>query len=398
MTSDKERVSRLVDALAPELKRLALDIHDNPELGLAEFKACAWQKALLEKYGFSVEGGEQYGLPTAYKAVYKGAGSGPVLAFLAEYDALPELGHGCGHNLIAMVACGCGIACREFADRCGAEIRVYGTPAEESAGGKVTMANAGAFDDCDAVMMAHPGFMSCDAVNTMALNNFRIEFFGRPAHAAGAPQEGVNALDAMICFFNLVNAMRQQVRPDARLHGIITDGGAAPNIIPDYTAAEFYVRAPRIAEVEALAQRVRSCAQGAALGTGCSWKMELKSVPLKDTRSNRALNELAVGHVEQFAAEKLYRTHGVMLPGSSDVGDVSYRAPVIQLGFKIGEYPNPAGGSHTPEFVAAAGSEYGMDSGLAFVKGLVMTAVELMTDPAKLAEIRDEFRRDTAAP
>ena len=222
--TNKERVSKIVDRLAPELRKLALDIHDNPELGLQEYKACAWQKELLGRYGFAIE--ENFcDIETSYKAVYKGRKPGPQIAFLAEYDALPELGHGCGHNLIAMVSVGCGIACREFADEYGAQIDVIGTPAEESAGTKVPMSAKGVFDGYDAVMMAHPAFANAESINTIAMDAYKIEFFGRPAHAAAAPHEGINALDAMINFFNLVNAMRQQTKPDARIHGIITDGG-----------------------------------------------------------------------------------------------------------------------------------------------------------------------------
>ena len=220
---DQERVSKIVDALAPELKTLALNIHDNPELGLQEFKACAWQKELLAKYGFQIED-DFCNLETAYKAVYKGKKQGPKIAFLAEYDALPGLGHGCGHNLIAMVAVGCGIACREFADEYGAEIDVIGTPAEETAGTKVPMSAMGVFKDYDAVMMAHPMFSNTDCFNSIAMDAYQIEFFGKPAHAANTPYEGINALDAMINFFNLINAMRQETKPDARIHGIITDG------------------------------------------------------------------------------------------------------------------------------------------------------------------------------
>ena len=166
---DQERVSKIIDALAPELKTLALNIHDNPELGLQEFKACAWQKELLTKYGFQIED-HFCNLETAYKAVYKGKKQGPKIAFLAEYDALPGLGHGCGHNLIAMGAVGCGIACREFADEYGAEIDVIGTPAEETAGTKVPMSAMGVFKDYDAVMMAHPMFSNTDCFNSIAMD------------------------------------------------------------------------------------------------------------------------------------------------------------------------------------------------------------------------------------
>ena len=388
--TNKERVSKIVDRLAPELRKLALDIHDNPELGLQEYKACAWQKELLGRYGFAIE--ENFcDIETSYKAVYKGRKPGPKIAFLAEYDALPELGHGCGHNLIAMVSVGCGIACREFADEYGAQIDVIGTPAEETAGTKVPMSAKGVFDGYDAVMMAHPAFANAESINTIAMDAYKIEFFGKPAHAAAAPHEGINALDAMINFFNLVNAMRQQTKPDARIHGIITDGGKAANVIPDYTAANFYIRANRVADVKKLAERVRNCAAGAALGTGCTYKMEYNEENFKDTCTNKALNNLAVDNIQPFLSEPIYRLGDIHAPGSSDLGDVSYEAPAIQVIFKIGEYPNPMGGGHTPEMAAAAGSEYGINNGLNFVKGLVMTAIELMTKPETLAAVKEEF-------
>lgn len=388
--TNKERVSKIVDRLAPELRKLALDIHDNPELGLQEYKACAWQKELLGRYGFAIE--ENFcDIETSYKAVYKGRKPGPKIAFLAEYDALPELGHGCGHNLIAMVSVGCGIACREFADEYGAQIDVIGTPAEETAGTKVPMSAKGVFDGYDAVMMAHPAFANAESINTIAMDAYKIEFFGRPAHAAAAPHEGINALDAMINFFNLVNAMRQQTKPDARIHGIITDGGKAANVIPDYTAANFYIRANRVADVKKLAERVRNCAAGAALGTGCTYKMEYNEENFKDTCTNKALNNLAVDNIQPFLSEPIYRLGDIHAPGSSDLGDVSYEAPAIQVIFKIGEYPNPMGGGHTPEMAASAGSEYGINNGLNFVKGLVMTAIELMTKPEALAAVKEEF-------
>lgn len=388
--TNKERVSKIVDRLAPELRKLALDIHDNPELGLQEYKACAWQKELLGRYGFAIE--ENFcDIETSYKAVYKGRKPGPKIAFLAEYDALPELGHGCGHNLIAMVSVGCGIACREFADEYGAQIDVIGTPAEETAGTKVPMSAKGVFDGYDAVMMAHPAFANAESINTIAMDAYKIEFFGRPAHAAAAPHEGINALDAMINFFNLVNAMRQQTKPDARIHGIITDGGKAANVIPDYTAANFYIRANRVADVKKLAERVRNCAAGAALGTGCTYKMEYNEENFKDTCANKALNNLAVDNIQPFLSEPIYRLGDIHAPGSSDLGDVSYEAPAIQVIFKIGEYPNPMGGGHTPEMAASAGSEYGINNGLNFVKGLVMTAIELMTKPEALAAVKEEF-------
>lgn len=388
--NDRERVIKTVDELAPELKELTLKIHDNPELGLKEFKAYEWQKELLTKYGFEIE--EHFcGIETSYKATYKGKKDGPKIAFLAEYDALPGLGHGCGHNLVAMVGVGCGIACREFADEYGAEISVIGTPAEETAGTKVPMSKMGVFKEYDAIMMAHPMFSNTDCLNTIAMDAYKIEFFGKPAHASGAPHEGINALDAMISFFNLINAMRQQTKTDARIHGIITDGGKAANVIPDYTSALFYVRANRVADVKELAERVRKCAEGAAVGTGCTYNMEFAEENFKDTVKNRVLNDLAADYIDTFTDIPLIRMGDTYIPGSSDLGDVSYEAPAIQMVFKVGDYPDPMGGAHTPELVEASASEYGMNNGLNFVKGLVMTAIDIMTKPEVLKAMKEEF-------
>jgi acyl-ACP thioesterase len=211
-----KRIDEIVSEIGPELKKLALDIHDNPELGNEEFKACKWQTELLEKYGFSVER-EFCGIPTAYRATYKGAKPGPRIGMLGEFDALPGLGHACGHNLICTMAVGSGITMREFADEFGGEIVVIGTPAEETAGAKVEMSKKHAFDDLDVAMMSHPAYADCDSLNTNAIKCFQVEFFGRAAHAAAFPEDGINALDAMIQLFVGVGLLRQQTKDGSRI-------------------------------------------------------------------------------------------------------------------------------------------------------------------------------------
>lgn len=391
MDKNQARVNEFVEKLAPELKTLTLNIHDNPELGLQEVQACKWQMDLLSKYGFSCED-NFCDIKTAYKAVYKGKKSGPKIAMLAEYDALPELGHGCGHNLIAMVSVGAGIAMKDYADEYGGEIYVIGTPAEETAGAKVAMSKKGAFKDFDVAMMAHPAYISVDSVNTTAMNAYKLEFFGKPSHAAAAPEMGLNALDAMINFFNLVNALRQQTKEDARIHGVITNGGVAPNIIPDYTSALFYVRANRVKDVEELSKRIIDCAKGAALGTGTRVEVSKTEEDFKDTCSNLALSNLACDRMEELG-EQILRLNGSMyVPGSSDLGDVSYECPAIQLGFKIGD---PVDGnlfsSHTWDFVEKSASEEAIEAGIRYVKGFALTALELMTKPECLEAIKEEF-------
>ena len=388
-----ERVSAAAEALRAELTEMSRTIHDNPELaGLTAPLAQRLQTELLGKYGFEVE--ENYcGFPTAYRAVYRGKRPGPKIAMLAEYDALPKLGHGCGHNLIAMMSVGAGITMREFADEFGAEIYVYGTPAEETAGTKVEMSQRGVFRDMDVAMMAHPANENSSSINSMAMVCRRFEFFGRAAHAAGAPEQGLKALDAMINFFNLINALRQQTRDDARIHGVIKHGGDAPNIIPDYTSALFYIRSSKNAQLMKLMERVEECARGAALGTGTTVKITPDEVDFKDTCSNMYLSELACQQMEKLSVS-MRRLGDAPHMGSSDLGDVSYECPAIHLYAWMGP---PLRGKnyygHTQEFAEVACTDTAFDNAMNFVKGFTMTAIELMTNPAHLAAIREEFDR-----
>lgn len=386
----KQRIEEITEALAPELKKLALDIHANPELGRQEHQACRWQMDLLKKYGFTVSD-NFCGIETAYQAVYRSGKPGPKLAMLAEYDALPDLGHGCGHNLIAMIGVGSGLVIKAFTEQYGGEIHVIGTPAEETDGAKIEMAEKGAFKGYDAVMMAHPFEENGSSMNTMAMVSRRYEFFGKSAHAANAPEEGINALDAMINFFNLVNALRQQTRPDARLHGVILNGGKAPNVIPDYTESLFYIRANKMDYVQTLLSKVTACATGAAAGTGCTVQVTKAEADFKDTDSNMVLNELACQQMEAFGMT-MPRLGREIQGGSSDLGDVSYECPAIQLMCGMGREPGEDHYvAHTKEFAAHACTPRALDNALTFVKGFALTAVKLMTEPEHLAAIKAEF-------
>lgn len=390
----QHRVDTIVEGLSQELRELTLAIHNHPELGLEEFEACALQTQMLEKYGFAVE--EKYcGMDTAYKASYKSGKPGPKIAMLAEYDALPGLGHACGHNLIAMIAVGAGIAMREFADEYGGEIYVFGTPAEESVGGKVMMADAGAFDDMDVAMMSHPTHLDAESMNTLAIDSYKVSFHGKTAHAASAPFEGINALDAVINFFNLVNALRQQTQEDARIHGIITKGGEAPNIIPDYTEAIIEARAAKIDYLETLCQKVLRCAEAAAMGTGCTVEIGPGGGKFLDTNSNLTLSALNAKLMKGLGLD-LAPPSPVPQPASSDLGDVSYRCPAIQNTFAI--IDDAACGPHTAGFAEAAASDRAIERGLLFIKGFVLTAIELMTKPEELDAIKAEFEKISRRP
>lgn len=381
------RIDTVIENISQELKDMSLFIHDHPELGLKEYEACKVQTELLKKYGFEVETGI-CGFETSYKASYRGNKPGPKIAMLAEYDALPEIGHGCGHNLIALVGVGSGIVIKDLVDEYGGEVYVFGTPAEETWGSKVSMSKQGAFDGMDVVMMAHPMNVDTNCMNTLAMKSLRIKFHGRTAHASATPYEGINALDAMINFYNLVNALRQQTKPDARIHGVITDGGKAPNVIPDYTETLIYTRANRAAYLNELTEKVLKCAEGAAIATGCTFEWEKAEEEFMDTDSNIALAELYAEQMEQLGVN-IKHVENEILPGSSDAGDVSYVAPLIQSTFDISDGQELT--AHTREFAECASTDRAIEKALLCVKGFAMTSEKLLTDPKYLKAIKDEF-------
>ena len=261
----KREAQEQIAAHRGELEELSLRIHGNPELSLEEEKSSQWLAEYLSGKGFEVTK-PAYGLPTAFEAVY-GEGS-PSIGIIAEYDALPGIGHACGHNVIATAAMGAGLAAKAAADAFGATIRVIGTPGEEGRGGKIRMARNGAFRNVDAAMMVHPGDYNTSGCEAMAVAILSVEFHGKASHAAGAPQQGVNALEAMIISYNAINSLRQHVVDGSRVHGIITDGGQAANVVPAHSAGLFYIRAKDDEYVETLKERVVGCFEAGAKATG----------------------------------------------------------------------------------------------------------------------------------
>src|SRR6266566_9607318 len=266
----KTKVADAVDRLADELEKLSLQIHANPELCFKEEKAHGWLTEFLEKHGAQVERGVG-GLPTAFRATISGSGRGPTIAIMAEYDALPNIGHACGHNVIATAGTGAGAAIAAalgtvpFAGR----IQVIGTPAEEGGAGKVRLMEAGVFKDVDAAMMIHGRCGTQVWRPSLGIVKVKCDFFGKASHASSWPWRGVNALNAVIQLFVGLDQMRQHLRPEARVHGIIVKGGDQPNIIPEYTRADFYLRALTKDDCMELLRRFKGCAEGAAAATGC---------------------------------------------------------------------------------------------------------------------------------
>ena len=379
----KQRVAEEVDLRREELIELSLRIHRNPELGFEEVKASNWLSDYLERNGFEVERGICQ-LETAFKGSY-GTGK-PTIALLAEYDALPQLGHACGHNIIAVSAVGAAIAARAAIGELGGNVAVLGTPAEEVYGGKVIMAQRGAFEGLDAAMIVHPGMIDIVSIEALAAIALEVEFFGQATHAAAFPHQGINALEAMIQAFNGINSLRQHIREQARIHGIITRGGEAPNIIPAYSAGSFLVRAEDEEYLEQLKEKVLNCFQAAALATGARLEYRWADTYYAPLRVNLALAELFSRNMETLGRR--------MLPplgrgfGSSDVGNVSQVVPTIHPLIAIAPLDVV---THSPQFAAAASSEEGHRGLLDGAKAMAMTVVDLIGQAEAMARVREEF-------
>jgi amidohydrolase len=391
----KRRACEAVDRWAGELVETADWIHANPELGHQEHQACRRLADILASAGAQVEIGTA-GMDTAFKAVLAGSGDGPTIAVLAEYDALPKLGHGCGHNLIATSALGAGLALTDVLGELPGSVWVLGTPAEESAapnaGGKVHMVRAGIFDGVDASIMFHPAAeTTMTDERSLAARGFEFYFHGRAAHAAGAPEEGINALDAVVAMYNAVSMLRQQVKSDVRIHGIILAGGAAANIIPDYAAIRYRTRSDDADYLESVVQRVIACAEGAAQATGCRLEWTEYMPPYENTVPNAVLMRLMKGNLEALGLD-VSATRRRTSRGSTDFGNVTRVVPGVEARIAITDSWDVPG--HSEQFEQAAGSDRGRQAMLAAAKGLAMTAIDLLGQPETLAEAKRVFAAD----
>jgi amidohydrolase len=383
----KAQIAGYIDKNSRELRDLSRNIHANPELGFQEVKASGWLADFLEKQGFELERGI-FGLNTAFQASY-GKG-GPVIAFLAEYDALPELGHACGHNIIAVASTGAGAAAKPAVDQYGGKIVVIGTPAEELYGGKIPMAQKGAFSSLDAAMMVHPGGHDSVVTEALACQGLQIEFFGKASHAAGRPEAGINALEAMIQSFNSINSLRQHIKSKARIHGIITDGGQAPNVVPAHSAGVFLVRAEDEAYLEDLKKRVLNCFIGAAAATGARLEYKWDDICYAPMLNNLTIGKLFVRNMREIG-HNMKMVDADKSFGSTDFGNVSQLLPGIHASVRITSGRGVV--THSPQFAEAAVSEKGLEAMLDAAKALAMTAADLLAEPASLVRARNEFNK-----
>jgi len=375
-----------IDAQRHQLSELSLKIHANPELGFHEVKAAAWLPQYLEGNGFSIERGICE-LPTAFRASY-GQGR-PAIAILAEYDALPGLGHGCGHNLIATCAVGAAVASKLAIDQFGGSILVIGTPAEETHGGKVIMVDRGVFNNVDMAMMVHPGVYNTATTRALACQNLEVEFFGKAAHSGARPEAGINALEAMLQSFAAINSLRQHIKSTARIHGIITDGGEAANVVPAHSAANFGVRAEDDAYLDELKQKVLNCFIGAATASGARLEYKWGAVRYAPMRNNLALARLFRQNMQSLGRRmQLFNPDSAF--GSTDMGNVSQVVPSIHPVVSIAS-KDVLG--HSPQFAEAAASEAGMRGLVDAAKALAMTVVDLVANSNIVSKVKREFEQ-----
>jgi amidohydrolase len=365
------------EALRGQLVELSHRIHANPELGFKEEKASRWLADALSGEGFDVELG-CYDIPTAFVAR---AGSGPLhVAICAEYDCLPGIGHACGHNIIATAGIGAGIAAATVADEIGLTVSVIGTPAEEGGGGKIMLLDRGAFDGVHAAMMVHPAPADVAEPPVIAVAHFDVHYYGKSAHASSYPELGINAADAITVAQVAVGLIRQHIRPTDRVHGIVTKGGDAPNIVPEHATAKYYVRAKTIQQLDEIRSKVDRCLEAGAVATGC--RMEIKDVE-KPYAHMEHDSDLAAMY--QRNAEELGRVFpdlgsaAARWAGSTDMGNISLAMPAIHPMIGISSFPAV---NHQPEFTEHCATELADQAVFDGALAMAWTAIDLATEPA----------------
>lgn len=388
----KEKGYEIENQLKEEIENISDYIFNNPELGFQEFKSTEFLVNLLKKHNFEVI--ETYcDLPTAFRAEFS-CGEGPTIAFLAEYDALPGYGenkvpgHACGHNWIAAGACGAGIVLSKLKEDFKGKIVVIGTPAEETIGGKVNMVEANAFDDIDIVLQMHLESHNNLECKTLAIDCMKFQFIGKASHASSHPEEGVNALDAIQLMYAGINALRQHITSDARIHGIITYGGDAPNTVPDYAESKFHIRASNREYLNTLTEKVVNCARGASLMTGATLHFEKFENSFDNLLNLSSLQKLMRKNLEAVGVNK-FLEGGKGATGSSDIGNVSQVCPTMytELALNIDEICYV----HDEAYLKYVNSEEAYDKLHKSVKAMIGTAIEISLDKILLKNIKDEF-------
>lgn len=386
----KNKAFEIEDRLSQEIENISDFIFNHPELGGEEVESSRYLVSILEKFNFKVTY-PYLDIPTAFRAEI-GTMERPAFAFLAEYDALPgmgpngEPGHACGHHWIAATAVGAGLVLSNLKDYIPGKIVVFGTPGEETIGYKVDMVRKGAFDDIDAVLQLHLENTNLMNTSALAMDALEIQFKGKAAHASAFPHKGINALDAVNLTFAGINALRQHVKTDVRIHGIIIRGGDAPNIIPDDCACRFYVRANHRSYLNEVTEKVLNCARGAAMMTGAEFDFRYFENPLDDLIINPVLREIAEENLKSVGFDNFGETDE--FPGSSDIGNVSHVVPTVYGYIDIG----PNVGLHEREFLKYANGREAKEKLHKAVKGMVGTVIDVLLRPELIARIKSSFK------
>ena len=392
-----ETVVQAIDELRGELVETSLDIHAHPELNFEEHHAAEVLADSLERHGFQVERGVG-GVETAFRgAILGGKGDGPTVALLAEYDALPDIGHGCGHNLIAISNLGAGLGAKAAMESLGGRLVVLGTPAEEGGGGKIRMLEAGVFEGVDIALSSHPASnltaipteIPLDESWSLAMVGYRYAFHGKAAHAAAVPHEGINALNAVIHLFTGIDSLRQHLKADVRIHGVITDGGKAANVVPDFAAANFMLRSKDAEYLDEVVEKVSQVAEGAARMTGARLEILPAHPMYQNVRPSAALARCIKANAQTVGMKLDEPVAGGGSGASTDFGNVSQVIPSFALRFAVSEIPVPG---HSLAMTEAAKTDLAQASATATAKALALTACDLLADPAWLAEARKEFQ------
>lgn len=390
MSELKNQISQFIDTNAKIYQDISLAIHAKPEVSDFEYFASQTLSEQLKKEGFEIEL-PAAGHRTGFAATYKSNKPGPTVVFLAEYDALAGLGHGCGHNVFGATSSLAGAALKSIVDQIGGEVRVYGTPGEEggqNGSAKGSFVKKGYLKDVDFALCTHPGSGSEDGLSTRnyACAPVDIEFWGKPAHAAGCPQDGINALDAQILTYAAIGVLRQQLIDRIRIHGVIVEGGTAPNVIPEYTKAKYYIRAADIDTLHELYEKVENIVKGSALQTGCTSSMKLYQNLVENMVLTPSLDAIYEKYITELG-NTVKHVEDVVMPGSSDVGNISQVVPTIQPHISITDV-QIAG--HSQDMMNASCSPKAMDAIVKGAKALAFTALELFENPEELAKVKED--------
>ena len=374
----KEQLKVISESLKDRLVEMNRYIHDHPELGNQEHEAVNVLTTFLRENGFEIKC-PVAGLDTAFEAVYDSKKPGLSVAYLCEYDALPELGHGCGHNMIGVMSAGAGVALSKVIDEIGGKVYVFGTPAEETNGAKVTMTEAGLFNGMDAVMMVHPSGFTTESGTSLAMEALQFDYTGRPAHAAAAPEKGINALNAVIQLFNGIDALRQHVTPDVRMHGIITNGGVAANIVPEHATAQFYIRAATKEYLAVVKEKVLGIANGAALMTGATLEVSNYEISYDDLKTNELLSETFNENIRSLGIEEIKKPY--KSTGSVDIGNISNICPTIHPYIGIADCEITG---HSQQMVDATVTDFAHDRLVIATTALAYTGYDVLAGNVKL--------------